>query len=58
MEITLCIIADHSGIKLDLNNKRKSIFKHRETEQQMAENPMGNQSNKGRNKKVPRIKWQ
>jgi hypothetical protein len=58
MEITLCIIADHNGIKLDLNNKRKPIFKHRKIEQQMAGNQMGNQSNKGRNKKVPRIKWQ
>jgi hypothetical protein len=28
-----------------------------ETEQHTAERPMGNQSNKGRNQKVPRIQW-
>jgi hypothetical protein len=36
-------------------NKSQKIFKHMETEQHTAEKPMGDQSNKGRNKKVPRI---
>jgi hypothetical protein len=39
IEITPCIILDHSGIKLDLNHKKKpqKIFKQMETEQHPAE---------------------
>jgi hypothetical protein len=35
--------------------KPQKIFKHMKNEQHTAEKLMGNQSNKGRNKKIPRI---
>jgi exonuclease III len=42
VEIIPCIISDHSGIKLDHNNKRApGNFKHMETEQYTAKKPMG-----------------
>jgi hypothetical protein len=39
-EIILCIISDHNGIKLDVNNKRnpRKIFKHMETKKQLLKN--------------------
>jgi subtilisin-like proprotein convertase family protein len=37
------------------NKKKKKILKQVETEQHIAERPVGDWRNKGRNQKVPRI---
>jgi hypothetical protein len=56
IKIIPCIISDHNQIKLDLNNKRNLIkYSNIWIEQHTAEKIMGDQSNKGRNQKVPRI---
>jgi hypothetical protein len=57
IKITSCIITDHNGIKLDLNNKRKSR-KYTNTcklNNMLLKKPMGDKSHKGRIQKFPRI---
>jgi hypothetical protein len=47
----LCILFGHNGIKLELNNKKKTqkILKHVETEHHVTAQPVGHLRNNGGN---------
>jgi exonuclease III len=56
IKITPFITSDHNRIKLDLSNKRNSRkYSNTLRLKNTAKKPMGDQSNNGRNNKVPTI---